>query len=139
MAEFGLLYHCDWTIDDQPFPLKVKGGQKFMHVPYTFQVSDSRVPGMNRDAAYMGQMIKDQFDMLYEEGAENGKVMCIALHPYWIGKGHRAKYLDEALRYVKSHDRVWYTTADDIAEYYLKNYYDKVVAYVEQQKQKGLA
>ena len=42
-------------------------------------------------------MIKDQFDVLYEEGAESGKVMCIALHPYWIGKAHRAKYLDEAL------------------------------------------
>ena len=34
---------------------------------------------------------------------------------------------------------MWHTTADDIADYYMKNYYDTVVAYVEQQKQKGLA
>ena len=96
------------------------------------------VPGQGRDAAYFAQMIKDQFDVLYEEGAQNGKVMCISLHPYWIGKPHRARYLDEALAYIRSHDAVWHTTADDIADYYMKNCYDTVVAYVAQQ-QKGLA
>jgi hypothetical protein len=35
------------------------------------------------------------------------------------------------------HDSVWQTTADDIAEYYLEHYYDKVVAYVNQQTQSG--
>jgi hypothetical protein len=30
-----------------------------------------------------------------------------------------AKHLDEALRYILSHDGVWNTTADDIAEYYI--------------------
>ena len=138
MAEFGLYYHTDWLMDDQPFPLKVKNGAKFIHVPYTYQLNDAIVPGQGRDAAYFSQMIKDQFDVLYEEGAESGKVMCISLHPYWIGKPHRAKYLDEALQYIRSHDAVWHTTADDIADYYLANYYDQVVAYVEQQKQKGL-
>ena len=49
-------------------------------------------------------------------------------------KAHRAKYLDEALRYIKSHNKVWYTTADDIAEYYMKNYYDQVVAHIETTK-----
>jgi hypothetical protein len=27
-----------------------------------------------------------------------------------------------------SHDGVWQTTADDIAEYYMENYYDAAVA-----------
>ena len=139
MAENGLLYHTDWLMDEQPFPLKVKNGAKFVYVPYSYQLNDAIVPGQGRDAAYFCQMIKDQFDVLYREGAESGKVMCIALHPYWIGKPHRAKYLDEALQYIMSHEGVWQTTADDIAEYYIENYYDKVVAYVDQQKKKGLA
>lgn len=138
MAEFGLLYHTDWMMDDQPVPLKVKNGAKFIHVPYSFQLNDASLNGQHRDAAYFCQMIKDQFDVLYEEGAQSGKVMCVALHPYLTGKAHRAKYLDEAFRYIKSHDQVWYTTADDIAEYYMKNYYDQVAAYIAQQKQKGL-
>jgi peptidoglycan/xylan/chitin deacetylase (PgdA/CDA1 family) len=139
MAEAGLTYHTDWLFDDQPFPLKVKNGAKFIHVPYSYQLNDAVVPTQGRDAAYFAQMIKDQFDTLYEEGAESGRVMCISLHPYWIGKAHRAKYLDEALEYILAHDGVWKTTADDIADYYIENYYDDVVAHVEQRKAEGLA
>ena len=138
MAEFGLLYHTDWMMDDQPFPLKVKNGAKFIHVPYSYQLNDQSLQSAHRDAAYFSQMIKDQFDVLYEEGATNGKVMCIALHPWFIGDAGRARYLDEALAYIRSHDAVWHTTADDIADYYLANYYDTVVARVAQQ-QRGWA
>ena len=134
MAEFGLLYHTDWMMDDQPFPLKVKNGARFIHVPYSYQLNDQSLQSAYRDAAYFSQMIKDQFDVLYEEGATNGKVMCIALHPWFIGDAGRARYLDEALAYIRSHEAVWYTTADDIAEYYLANYYDTVAAHVAQQK-----
>ena len=48
----------------------------------------------------------------------------------------RGKYLDEALRYILGHDGVWNTTADDIAEYYIANYYDKVVHWIAEQKAK---
>jgi peptidoglycan/xylan/chitin deacetylase (PgdA/CDA1 family) len=57
--------------------------------------------------------------------------MCIALHPFYIGAPHRIKYLDDILGYILSHDGVWKTTADEIAEYYLANYYDQVLAYLE--------
>ncbi len=134
MAEAGLLYHTDWVADDQPYPMKVKNGSRFIHVPYSFQINDAAVPNQGRDAAYYCQMIKDQFDVLYEEGAVNGTVMCLVLHPYWIGRPHRAKYLDEALQYIRSHGDVWFTTADDIADYYLANYYDQVVAHIAEQK-----
>jgi len=138
MAEYGLTYYADWIMDDQPFPMKVKNGARFIHVPYSFQTHDTRQNRVGKDAAYMGQIIKAQFDVLYAEGATSGTVMCIALHPYYIGKPHRAKYLDDALSYVLSHEGVWNTTADDIADYYMNNYYDRVVSHVGQQRQKGL-
>jgi len=137
MAEFGLTYHTEWTIDDQPVPLKVKNGAKFIHVPYTFQLNDARLQREYRDAAYFSQMIKDQFDVLYEEGATSGKVMCLALHPFFIGSAGRARYLDEALAHIRSHDAVWHTTADDIADYYMANYFDTVSAYLAQQTRKA--
>ncbi len=129
MAEAGLIYHTDWFHDDQPFPMKVKQG-KLVSVPYTIELNDVVVNAQGHEAEYFGQIIKDQFDVLYREGAESGRVMCIALHPYWIGQPHRAKYLDEALGYILAHDGVWKTTADDIAEYYIEHYYDDVVAHV---------
>jgi len=52
------------------------------------------------------------------------------LHPHNIGRPNAAKHLDEALRYILGHDGVWATTADDIAEYYLANYYDQVKSWI---------
>ena len=77
-------------------------------------------------------MCKAQFDQLYKEGAESGRVMCIALHPYLTGQPHRVKYLDEVLSYIMSHEGVWQTTADDIADYYIANHYDEAVTHAAQ-------
>jgi allantoinase len=134
MAEAGCLYHASWIIDDQPWPINVRGGQKFIFVPYTGQTNDAGMLAWNREADYFQQMIKDQFDTLYREGAENGRVMCLALHPHNIGRPNAAKHLDEALRYILGHDGVWATTADDIAEYYLENYYDRVKSWIAERK-----
>ena len=134
MAEAGCLYHTSWIIDDQPWPINVRGGQKFIYVPYTGQTNDAGMLAWNREADYFLQMIKDQFDMLYREGAENGRVMCLSLHPHNIGRPNAAKHLDEALRYILGHDGVWNTTADDIAEYYIANYYDQVTSWIAERK-----
>ncbi len=121
-------------IDDQPWPIDVGGGQKFIFVPYTGQTNDAGMLAWNREADYFQQMIKDQFDTLYREGAENGRVMCLALHPHNIGRPNAAKHLDEVLRYILGHDGVWATTADDIAECYLANYYDEVKSWIAERK-----
>jgi allantoinase len=45
MAEAGCLYHTSWTIDDQPWPINVRGGQKFIFVPYTGQTNKAGMRG----------------------------------------------------------------------------------------------
>jgi peptidoglycan/xylan/chitin deacetylase (PgdA/CDA1 family) len=67
-------------------------------------------------------MIKDHFDVLYEEGASSGKVMAIALHPMIMGAPSRIKYLDKALQYIKKHTDVWFTTGSEIADWYYEHY-----------------
>ena len=128
MAEAGCLYHTSWIIDDQPLPMKVKGDKKFIYVPYSGQTNDANMLTINREGDYFLQMIKDQFDTLYAEGAESGRVMCLALHPHNTGRPSAAKYLDLAFQYIMSHEGVWHTTADEIAKYYIANYYDKFTA-----------
>ena len=128
MAEAGLIYHTDWVHDDQPVPIRVKSG-KLVSVPYSIELNDVPVFRSNFEGEYFASICKAQFDQLYEEGAESGRVMCIALHPYLIGQAHRVKYLDEILGYIMSHDGVWQTTADEIAEHYIANHYDEVVAH----------
>ena len=131
MAEAGLIYHTDWMHDDQPVPIKVRSG-KLVSVPYSVELNDAALFRHHFEGDYFVRICKDQFDRLYEEGAKSGRVMCIGLHPHLIGQPHRIKYLEEALKYVMSHAGVWQTTADEIAEYYIDNYYDQEVAYAAQ-------
>ncbi len=128
MAEAGLIYHTDWMHDDQPVPIKVNSG-KLVSVPYSVELNDHAIFTGNFEGDYFFQTCKDQFDRRYEEGAESGRVLCIPLHPFLVGQPHRIKYLDQTLDYIMSHDGVWQTTADEIAEYYIAHYYDEAVAH----------
>ena len=41
------------------------------------------------EADYYAKICKRQFDQLYREGEESGRLMCIAFHPYVMGRPHR--------------------------------------------------
>ena len=124
LAELGLTYLLDWCSDDQPFPLNVKAG-RMISVPYSIEMNDvSLFVGKSSSPTDFAQMVMDQFDMLYEEGAQSGRAMCLALHPFIVNQPFRHKYLDRALEYIASHDKVWLTTSDEIADWYLTNAYD---------------
>jgi len=132
LAEAGLTYHADYFHDDQPTPLRVNSG-RLVSMPYGGDINDSVMTSRNRaqEADYLFETVKDSFDRLYEEGEENGMVLCLALHPWCSGYPYRIKHLERIFDYVMSHDGVWQTTADDIAEYYLANYHDQVMAHME--------
>jgi allantoinase len=73
---------------------------------------------LHRTADEFHDMICRQFDVLYHEGAESGRVMAIALHPYLTGVPHRIGAFDAALGYICNHARVWKTTGAEIARHY---------------------
>ena len=77
-------------------------------------------------------MLMRHFDQLLEEGARSGTVMCIPLHAYLVAQPHRMRAFEEALAYIRSHrDDVWFTTAKEIAEFYIDNCWDQTVADIE--------
>ena len=128
LAELGLTYLLDWCNDDQPFPLKVKAG-RMISVPYSIEMNDvSLFVGKSLAGSDFAQMVMDQFDVLYEEGAHSGRVMCLALHPFIVNQPFRHKYLDRALEYIASHNQVWLATSDEIADWYFESSYDAAVA-----------
>ena len=133
LAGLGFLYHGDWYHDDQPMPLRVKSG-RLISLPYAAEVNDAPFLGLAFEADDFLDVIKRQFDTLYREGADNGRVMCISIHPQLIGQPQRAKYLDEALEYVFSHSGTWKTTADEIAEHYLAHHYETALRHLDARK-----
>ena len=120
LAASGVEYVADWCNDDQPYAMKLDGGRSIVAMPYTQQLNDkSSIERRFVSADGFRQMICDQFDVLYREGAKSGRVMAIALHPYLIGVPHRIGALDAALKYISKHKKVWKATGSEIARHYL--------------------
>jgi len=138
VAEAGFVYQTDWKIDDQPLPIKVRNG-RLVCVPYTSELNDAPLMRHHHEADYYARICKAQFDQLYREGGESGRCMCIALHPYIMGRAHRTRYLAEVLDYILSHDKVWQATTDEIAEHYLAHTYDEAVAHAARISDRGVA
>ncbi|GAA2821658.1 polysaccharide deacetylase family protein [Crossiella cryophila] len=116
LAELGLGYVLDWTNDDQPYPLTVPG---LLSVPYSVELNDIGLfLGKSLSGPEFVRVVKDQFDQLYADSADSGRVMALALHPFVINQPFRHRYLEEALEYIVNHAGVWLTTSDEIAEHY---------------------
>ena len=120
LRDLGLTYLLDWCADDQPFPLNVAG---MMSVPYSIEINDiTMFVGKCTPGEVFYQAVVDQFDQLYKEFAQSGRVMAICLHPFVINAPFRHKYFEKAMDYVTGHDGVWLTTSDEIAAYYAAHY-----------------
>jgi allantoinase len=120
LAANGCEYVADWCNDDQPYVMNLDEGRSLVAMPYTQQLNDkSSIERRFVSADGFRQMICDQFDVLYREGAESGRVMAIAVHPYLIGVPHRIGAFDAALKYICKHKRVWKATGAEIAQHYL--------------------
>jgi peptidoglycan/xylan/chitin deacetylase (PgdA/CDA1 family) len=111
----GVEYVCDWVNDDLPY--RMNNG--LYSIPYSIELNDMplfNVPSI--DIADFHRRICETFDVLYEEGGRNGRVMGIALHPFLIGAPHRIRYLDKALAHIAAHDKVWFALGSEIIEAY---------------------
>lgn len=125
LAEEGVEYVGNWVNDEQPYPMKVRKNS-LISLPYSIEIND--IPAfldLGRSPAEFGQMIMDQFDVLYEDGAASARVMSICLHPFLIGHPHRSKYFEKALQYITSHQDVWVTTGSEIVDHYKKTMLDQ--------------
>lgn len=121
LIDEGVQYVADWTCDDQPFLMNVEG-RRIVSIPYSFEINDAPMIYYNKvSTADFEEMIKRQFDVLYAEGAQSGRVMAICLHPFIIGVPHRIGALDSALKYICSHEGVWRATGEEIVRHYLQS------------------
>jgi len=121
LAEAEVNYVADWCNDDQPYQLKTRAGS-IVAMPYTLEVGDIPIfleRGGTGEDFY--QLIVDQFDALWEEGAKTARVLSIALHPFLIGHPFRARYLDRAFAYMKERDAVWFATGSEIVDWFARS------------------
>ena len=128
-GEEGGFYTCDLFHDDQPTPIHLRSQKRFVSIPYSLEMNDTIAYVVNKiEPRRYGQQINENFDRLYQEGAESGTIMCIPTHNYQVSCPHRLKAFEEALEYITGHSDVWVTTGREIARYFIDNYYDEISA-----------
>ena len=115
----GFLYHIDDVSRDEPFVQSVND-RPFVTLPYTLHLNDlvcSELQGFSTQA--FQQMLKDEFDVLYEEGRARPRMMVIACHDRVAGRPARVKALAGFLEYALSNSGVWFARKDEIARWTL--------------------
>ena len=118
LIDEGFQYVADWTNDDQPYLMTV-GKRQIVSISYSYEVNNSPfIYYRNGTIDEFEKLIRRQFDVLYEEGAVSGRVMAICVHPFIIGVPHRIRGFKSALKYIASHDKVWFATGSEIIQHY---------------------
>ena len=120
-------YTCDLFHDDQPTPIRLRSGKRFVSIPYSLEMNDTIAYLVQKTTPRnYGQALKENFDRLYQEGAESGTIMCIPTHNYQVTNAHRIKAYEEALEYISGHYDVRFTTCKYIAKNFMEHYYEAV-------------
>ena len=108
--------------DDQPYLIRTAHGP-IVSTPYSVEINDFTL--FHRRGMTTSQVLEsliEQFDQLYAEGAESGRLMNVGLHPHVSGHPYRIRALREFVEHAKGHDGVWWATREEIAEWYLENH-----------------
>ena len=119
LQEAGYRYLLDWCHDDQPVWMKTRNG-RILSVPYPQELNDiPQIVARKREGVEFADMIVDCFEVMHAECVRRPLVMGLALHPYIVGWPHRFKHLARALEHIvrRAEDRVWFTTAGEIADH----------------------
>ena len=117
LQELGFLYHIDDVSRDEPF-INVLPKGNFVTVPYSAFVNDfqNAFAGRYNPPAYE-QLLIDQFDQLYEEGANRRRMMQICTHDRMCGSPAAVRMLDRVLQHIRRRDGVWFARRDEIARW----------------------
>lgn len=118
-----ILYCADSYADDLPY-YDIHNGAPLLMVPYTLDTNDMRFAtpqGFNSGDQFFSYL-KDAFDVLYEEGSTQPKMLSVGLHCRLVGRPARMAALKRFIEYVQSHDKVWLATREEIAKHWQANF-----------------
>jgi len=118
----GFIYDSNSYSDDIPYYVEANN-KPWLVIPYSLEVNDTRFwrGGMNRPSDFLETLI-NTFDILYEEGDENPKLMNIGLHCRIAGRPSRAGILKQFFKYVNEKSGVWFARRDQIANWWLSEF-----------------
>jgi putative urate catabolism protein len=124
LEQDGFLYDSDSYADDLPYWLQTHRGPHLV-IPYTLDTNDMRfasAQGFNCGDQFFSYL-RDAYDTLYAEGADQPRLLNIGLHCRIAGRPGRFLALQRFLDYVLQHDDAWLCRRVDIARHWHAHYH----------------
>jgi allantoinase len=118
LAQAGIRYVCDWANDEQPYRMKTSQGELFA-LPIMLELDDLHAMGERHiPMTRYAELLTESFDQLYRDGAQNGRLLVLHLHPWLSGQPFRIRYLEQALRTMIRRQGVWSASGSGIIDWY---------------------
>jgi peptidoglycan-N-acetylglucosamine deacetylase len=120
--EMGLIYDSSLMADDDCYELVLNGENTgVVEFPVEWIRDDAVYFNMHRFTAHrpytppsaVFEIFRKEFEGAYRERG----VFQLTMHPHVIGHRSRMWILDELIRYVRSHEGVWFATHADVVRY----------------------
>ncbi len=119
LVEAGFEYTADWILDDQPCEINTDNGPLYS-IPYTTELNDIPIMlSQSHVSSVLFDRTMDYVDAIHDEGADNVRVMSIAVHPYIHGVPHRIKYFRKIFEELSRRPGVVFMTGAEILDWYL--------------------
>lgn len=118
LAEAGVRYVCDWPNDEQPYRMTTPTGELYS-LPMSVELDDAyalSLRGCTLDV--YERMLLEYADRARRDGAANGRLLVLNLHPWLIGQPFRIAMLDRALGAIASAPKTWLAKASEIIDWY---------------------
>ena len=131
LAEHGCTFYCDIMNDDQPFIINTDSGP-IAGMPYSNEINDfTLVTRRAHTTDQVSAILREELEVLYEEGSESMRIMNVGLHPHVSGRAYRNRALKEFLAYATSLEDVWWATREEIAAWYMENHENHIEGQLE--------
>jgi len=116
LIEEGFSYHMDDYADDIP-RWEAVDGRPIVVVPYAIDSNDMKmwVAPAFTPAQWLDYAV-ETFEVLYEEGTTQPRMMSLGVHLRIIGRPGRIRAFERLIQHVRSRPRVWMATREAIAE-----------------------
>jgi peptidoglycan-N-acetylglucosamine deacetylase len=119
LTEYGFLYDSSFFSDDRPYIERV-GDTEILELPSHWGLDDwpyfgySAEYGGNTSA---GSAWRENVFGEYESARDERRNVNIVCHPEIIGRGYRARQLDQLLGQIVEDGRAWFPTMQQLAEH----------------------
>ncbi len=121
LRDYGFGYSSNYFDDDSPYLHRIDGTlTDIVEFPFAWVLDDApffqysiTLPGRTMQApSAVFEAWRREFDVLYRED----RYFCLAMHPQIIGRPSRITLLEELIKYILGHSRVWATRCDQVAD-----------------------